>query len=162
MNLLDAAWRTVRNYKPRGAQELGPMLDKSPTTLSHEVRPPKGSTAKLGLVDAADLVVLTDDWSIVNAFMEHVGGIAFRLPQVDHLDDETGQRMAHVAKEFAELMAEVAVSAADGVITPNEMDRINKAWAELVAEGQHMLAFFANRQPQGRTSRKPAHAGRGA
>lgn len=147
MNLLDAAWRTVRNYK-RGAQELGPMLNKSPTTLSHEVRPPAGSTAKLGLVDAADLVVLTDDWAIVNAFMEHVGGIAFRLPQLDEPDGETGHRMAQVAKEFAELMAEVATSAADGVITPNEMTRMTGAWSELLAEGQRMLAYFESKQPK--------------
>ena len=147
MNLLDAAWRTVRNYKPRGAQDLAPLLNKAPTTLSHEVRPPAGSSAKLGLVDAADLVVLTDDWSIVNAFMEHVGGIAFRLPQLDEPDNETGHRMAQVAKEFAELMAEVATSAADGVITPNEMQRMNGAWSELMAEGQRMLAYFDSKQP---------------
>lgn len=146
MDLLDAAALTVRNY-PGGVDAIAARLGKKPGTLRHEVRPPKGATAKLGLLDAIDMVEMSDDWTIINAIMARAGGIALRLPQTGEIDSLTGQRMARVAKEFADLMAEVADCAADGRITPNEFKRINAEWAELVAEGQRLLAFLQQLQP---------------
>lgn len=147
MNVLDAAYITVRDY-PGGAPALAPRMGKNPTTLSHEVNPPATSSAKFGLVDAVTAIKMSDNWAIVNAIMAEIGGIAFRLPQAAEPDSETGKRMALVAKDFALLMAEVAASTADGVIKPNEYKRMVKAWTELVDEGQRMLAYFEHQVPE--------------
>lgn len=148
MNVLDAAYLTVRDY-PGGAPALAPRMGKNATTLSHEVNPPAGSKAKFGLVDAVTAIKMSDNWAIVNAMMAEIGGIAFRLPHASEPDSEAGQRMALVAQDFALLMAEVAASTADGVIKPNEYARIAKAWSELVSEGQRMLAYFEHQVPEG-------------
>jgi hypothetical protein len=56
---LDAAYHVVHDYEPDGAASLAPRLGKSSTQLCHEVKPPPGNMAKLGLVDAVKISDLT-------------------------------------------------------------------------------------------------------
>jgi hypothetical protein len=72
MNILDAAYHTVHDY-PGGASALAPRLGKSHATLSHEVRPPANSQAKLGLRDAQRIMALTGDYRILQAQAAELG-----------------------------------------------------------------------------------------
>lgn len=139
MDVLDAAYRTVHGY-PGGAVSLAPRLGKRPATLSHEVRVPVGSTAKLGLLDAITIMEFANDMSIMHAMAARMGGMFISLRSELDQEGDAGTRVGRVAQEFAELMAEVLADTADGVITSNELRRIQAAWGELMAEGQKMLA----------------------
>lgn len=139
MDVLDAAYRTVHGY-PGGAVSLAPRMGKRPATLSHEVRTPVGSTAKLGLLDAITIMEFSGDLAIMHAMASRMGGMFIPLKASADADGDVSNRVGRVAQEFAELMAEVLGNAADGVITANELRRIQACWGELMAEGQHMLA----------------------
>jgi hypothetical protein len=148
MDVLDAAYRTVHGY-PGGAVSLAPRMGKSPTTLCHEVRPPTGSSAKFGLLDAIAAIEFSQDYSIWHAGSARFGGMFIKLDVPIDPSTNYGQRMSLVAKEFGELMAEVSVSTADGAISTNELRRIESAWGELMGQGQNMLAFFKAQHDEG-------------
>jgi hypothetical protein len=142
MNVLDAAYNTVHDY-PGGAVELAGRLGKrSGSTLSHEVCPPEGSSAKFGLLDAVKVMEMTKDHRIMHAMATRLGGMFVPLSGLDMESPDT-VHLAQVAREFAEVMAEVAPAMADGVITDNELARIEREWGELQRVGGQMLAHFA-------------------
>lgn len=147
-SVLDAAYRLVRAY-PGGAASLAPRIGKSPSTLSHEVRPPEGSTAKLGLQTAVDATVLSGDLSILNAFAAEVGAIVMPLPNHLDADADVAQQTAKLAKEFAELMTEVSTSTADRRISDNEVRRLQSVWGELVQAGQQLLGTLQRANQDG-------------
>lgn len=143
MNVLDAAYHTVHDY-PGGAEALAVRLgNKRGTSLSHEVRPPVGSTAKLGLITAVEIMELSSDYRILNAICARLNcAPPVPLPSLEMCDGTATRHVASVAKEFGELMADVARDASDGVITDNELARIGKSFGELVAAGQQLLALL--------------------
>lgn len=147
MNVLDAAARTVRDY-PGGSLSLAPRLGKRPGTLSHEVNPPEGGSAKLGLLDAIDIIKMSRDYRIIHATCAELGGMFIKLPVIDDAQGDPGSRMAAVAKEFADLMGEVCTSSADGEISDNDIKRIEREWAELMAAGQVLLAYLQARNEE--------------
>lgn len=136
--VLDAAHQMVQAY-PGGAESLGPRIGKNPTTLRHEVN--RTGAAKLGLVDAVSMSVMSGDPRILNAFNAECGYVAFRLPSVEGVCDESTIRsVSELAREFGELMGTVTQAAADGRITGNELHQVQGAWSELVAAGQAMVS----------------------
>lgn len=136
--VLDAAHQMVQAY-PGGAESLGPRIGKNPTTLRHEVN--RTGAAKLGLVDAVSMSVMSGDPRILNAFNAECGYVAFRLPALDGACDESTMRsVSELAREFGELMSTVTQAAADGRITGNELNQVQTAWGELVAAGQAMVS----------------------
>lgn len=141
MDVLDAAYRLVRAY-PGGAASLGPRIGKSPTTLSHEVRPPQGSTAKLGLETAYDISTLSGDREILNAFAAGMNCMVIPLPGALDPDTDVAQQTAQLAREFAELMTDISLSTADRRISDNEMAQIKSTWGDLVQAGQALISTF--------------------
>lgn len=141
MSILDAAYNTVHDYQG-GARKLAERMGKSPTSLCHEVNPPDGSTAKFGLLDAAKVMDLTGDHRIMHALAQRLGGMFLPLSGMD-LESSDAMHLAEVAREFGELMAVVASSTVDGVITDNELDRIQREWGELQRVGAQMVGHFA-------------------
>lgn len=140
MDLLLAAYHTVHDYRG-GASTLGTLLGKAGGTLSHEVCPPEGSKAKLGLLDAAKIVEISRDQRIAHAFAARCGGMFVPLAGLD-VDAPDMAQIAEVAREFADVMAEAAKGLADGTVTDNELGRIEREWGELVQRGGQMLAHF--------------------
>lgn len=130
MQLLDAAYHTVHDY-PGGAPSLAPRMGKSPHTLNHEVT--GNGSAKLGLVDAAKACQLTHDYRILYAFAEACAHVCIPMP-VDSAVDAQGvlHQLAQTSREFSELCAEVCGSAADGRITDNELERIDRERMDLM------------------------------
>lgn len=155
----DAAFRLVRGY-PGGAVSLAPRLGKAHATLSHEVAGHPGY--KLGVDDAVAMSALSGDMSILNAFAAELGCLVLPvvLPPLEP-GDEVMTRLGAAAREFGEFVATVASDAADGVISANEIKRIEREWGELVAAGQslvaHLRAVHEGQCPDGR----PRSAGGG-
>lgn len=148
MNIDDAAYHTVHDY-PGGASALAPRLGKSSTTLCHEVRPPVGSAAKLGLKDAQKMMALSGDHRILHAQAAELGHFMVPLPA---LADSNGSadELAQLAREFGDVCTAVAAAMADGKVSDNELRGLERQWGELVAAGQHMLQHFAQLNAAGK------------
>lgn len=150
MNIDDAAYHTVHDY-PGGAAALAPRLGKSSTSLSHEVRPPAGNMAKLGLRDAQRIMALTGDYRMLHAQAAELGQFVLPLPQVAQSDGSM-QHLAELAREFGDVVSTIGSVLADGRVTDNEMRGLERQWGELVAAGQHMLEHFAKVNAAGKPS----------
>lgn len=143
-SVIDAAYQLVRAY-PGGSASLAPRLGKSSTTLSHEVT--KTGSAKFGLEDAVAATVLSNDLRILNAFAAEAGCMVLRLPSIDEVgDDSTMRDVAALAREFGDLVSEVTGAAADGQIALNELHKVQREWARMVAAGQQLLVHLQERQ----------------
>ena len=139
MNPMMAAFRLVRDY-PGGAVALAPLLGKSAATLSHEVAP-NYPTAKLGLNDAVLLTQYTGDLRILQAFATECHAMVVPLPaEVPGVEGIAGHT-ASTAREFADLMATLATDLADGDVSSNDLQRIEREAGELVAAVQAMLTL---------------------
>lgn len=136
MNVLDAAYNVVHD-QPGGASPLSVRLGKGQHVLGAELA--GRGTAKLGLVDSVKITQMTGDLRILFAFAEECGQLCVPLPQVVEVEaDDVLRALAEASHEFAELCGEVCKSMADGQISDNELDRIERERSELMA-GLHCL-----------------------
>lgn len=146
MSLRDAAFNTVHDY-PGGAVSLAPRVGKTPSSLSHEVT--ATGTAKLGLLDAEKIVILTGDLRILSAFATSCGQMLVPLPPATALfDDDCMLRLADTAREFGELCKEVGSDLVDGKISDNELKRINKESSELIASLHALVLSLSQRNAE--------------
>lgn len=160
MNLLDAAYNVVHDYKG-GAASLAPRLGKGSTYLSAEVS--ATGTAKLGLVDAEKITHLTGDLRILVAFATNAGQMLVPLPQPGALvQDDCMLRLADSAKEFGELCSEVASDLSDGDINDNELARIDRECGQLIASVHALRESLAVRNETGKAKRASRPACRAA
>lgn len=146
MSLRDAAFNTVHDY-PGGSVSLAPRLGKSPTSLSHELT--GTGTAKLGLLDAEKIILLTGDLRILEAMATDCGQMLVPLPAATILmDDDCMLRLADTAREFGELCKEVGGDLADGKISDNELKRFEKERSELIASLHALSESLARRNAE--------------
>ena len=132
----EAAFHTVHDYPHGGARALSLRMGLCAGALSHQV---KGvGFAKLGLLDAAKLVALTDDARILHAFAEVTGHVVLPLPDVAD-GVATAQRVGQLASEFAAVVSGTMHALEDGRVTLNELAQVHKAWGQLVAVGSLMM-----------------------
>lgn len=151
MNVNTAAFNLVHDY-PGGAEALAPQLKKSPTTLNHEVDPNYAS-AKFGLVDAVKATILTGDRQVLNAFAADCNCMVVPLPQcADGIDDDTFKGVTALAREFAELVGQVSDATADDVVSDNELKRVEREAAELMAAVQLVLVSLRKRNEASKPS----------
>lgn len=141
MNVLDAAYHTVHDYAG-GSASLAPRLGKNPGTLSHEVKPPKDSTAKLGLIDAIKIMAMTGDHRMLHATAAELGHLCVPMPTAEQVGETSAEHLSRIAREFADVLGEVSTAMGDGRVSDNELRRIERQWSELVAAGQLMLRHF--------------------
>jgi hypothetical protein len=136
--LRDHAYNLARAY-PGGAKALALRMEMNPTTLSHELRG-QGS-AKLGLEDAAALTALSGDLRILEAWNAEHGLVVIRVPHLDSKPaGECMDKLSNTAKEFSELVTEVARDLGDGRLSDNEMADIERQAADLLAATHALLA----------------------
>lgn len=154
MSVLDALYNTVHDFDG-GAEALAPRIGKRGTSLCHEVRPPTGSTAKAGLVDALKIMEISRDFRTLHVMNAQLGFMALQLPRLDAAHEDTMGHLAHVAKEFSDVLQVVAVGAADRVITDSELADLHRQWGELMAAGQALLSNFAAKNAEGKAVRCP-------
>ena len=148
--ILDAAYHVVHDY-PGGSVSLAPRLNKSPTTLSHEVT--ATGTAKLGLLDAVKITAFSGDLRILQAWAVEAGQMLVALPVMADQSDECLAMVSSTAKEFSDLLAAAAEGLADGVVSDNEVDRIEREAAELFSAVHALLKAMRDRNQAG----KPPH-----
>ncbi|MFN7881804.1 MAG: phage regulatory CII family protein [bacterium] len=147
MSLLDAAYDVVHEY-PGGAAAMAARLNKSPTTLCHELT--RTGTAKLGLLDAKKISDFTGDLRILQAWAVEAGQMLVPLPSLDAGSDECLARLSGAAKEFSDLVAEVSTSVADGRVSDNELGCIQREAAELFARVHSLLLAVEQRNHAGK------------
>lgn len=132
MNILDAAYNLVHDY-PGGAPSLGPRMGKNPNTLNHEVA--GDGTAKFGLVDAVKASCLARDYRILQAFAEECEHMCIPLPSnPDQATSSVLNALGQSSQQFAEMCAEVCSGMADGLLSDNEFDRIERARSALLTQ----------------------------
>jgi hypothetical protein len=137
MTLRDQAYNLARAY-PGGAEALALRMKKNPTTLSHELR--GQGTAKLGLEDAAAMTDLSGDLRILEAWNANMGLLVIRMPEPR--DGPAGScldKLSQTAREFSELVAEVAGDLGDGKLNDNELQRIEREAADVLAAVHALL-----------------------
>jgi hypothetical protein len=150
MSLRDAAFNTVHDY-PGGSVSLAPRLGKSATSLSHELT--GTGTAKLGLLDAEKIILLTGDLRILEAMAIDCGQMLVPLPSATMLmDDDCMLRLADTAREFGELCKEVGSDLVDGKISDNELRRIDRECGELVSSLHALRESLARRNVESKPS----------
>ena len=148
MSLRDAAFNVVHDY-PGGSVSLAPRLGKSHASLSHELT--ATGTAKLGLLDAEKITILTGDLRILEAFATDCGQMLVPLPDATVLmGDDCMLRLADTAREFGDLCKEVGGDLVDGKISDNELRRIDKECGELIASLHALRESLARRNADGK------------
>jgi hypothetical protein len=136
--LRDQALNLARAY-PGGAAALALRMSKNPTTLNHELV--GQGTAKLGLEDTATITALSGDLRVLEAWNAEHGLIVIRMPQIP-----TGpvggclDKLSATAREFSELVTEVAADLGDNRLNDNELHRIEREGADLLAAVHQLLA----------------------
>lgn len=145
LSVSDAALHTVHGY-PGGATSLAPRLlpPKSATTLSHEVKPPEGGSAKLGLETAMQLMDLTGNTLIAQAVAARAGGMFVPMPSATVCNSEVFPALSRLAKEFGDVVAKVTDVAADGSISDNDLKEVVKEAGELMGALQGALQVLTD------------------
>jgi hypothetical protein len=135
--LVDHAFQLARAY-PGGAGALALRMSKNATTLNHELVG-RGS-AKLGLEDAAAMTALSGDLRVLEAWNAEHNLLVIRMPLLpDGVATDCLDKLSRTAMEFSEMVQEVAQDLGDGRISDNELKRIEKEGAELLASVHQLL-----------------------
>jgi hypothetical protein len=148
MHLRDVAFNVVHDY-PGGAPSLAPRIGKSSSTLAHELN--GTGIAKLGLMDAEKITQLAGDLRILEAFAMNCGQMIIPLPDalVMGQNEDCMLRLADTAREFGDLCKEVAGDLADGEISDNELDRIDRECGQLISSLHALRESLARRNAAG-------------
>lgn len=155
MDVMTAAFGLVNDY-PGGAVALAHVVGKNPATLSHEVNP-NYPAAKFGLADAAKLSAFTDDRRIAAALASQVGCMLLPLPDV-RMDCTSFGAVARLAQEFSDLVQVVSTTVEDGKVSPNELDRVQREAAQLVAAVEATVGHLSALLQQARYRVEAANA----
>lgn len=159
MNILDATRLQVRSY-PGGLDAIAPRLNKAPSTLEKEMIGASGY--KLGAQDAADISSFCAQLQTADALLyptavcalSHV--ILFPLPVLPSLPvSECMLAVARASNEAHELITEACAALADNKVSDNELKKVDRAIAELVASAQTMRRAFAELNHAGKPKGRP-------
>ncbi len=126
--------------KRTSAKQIAAELNLSLSLIYKWAEPPEddsGSGASSPLDRVGQLIRVTGDARIAQWVCERTNGFFIRNPQ----DLPAGQALIpmtnDIVKEFADMLATIATSAADNTITKDEAKKIRARWEELktVTEG---------------------------
>lgn len=140
MNPIQDAFRnTIDDHG--GAKTMASRVDMNHWSLSHQAT--ESGTARAGLLVAQKVMRATGDLRIINAMAEDLGCIVSPMPAalLAH-DDDAMRRLAQLAKEFADVVQAVTLTASDGEVCDNEMATLEREWSEMVAVGQGVMAML--------------------
>lgn len=150
-SVLDAAFNMVHDY-PGGAVALAPRIGKVSATLSHELKG-QGS-AKLGLVDAVKLSMLTDSTAVAQAFAQAVGGVFVPgASAAAGLAEGDLEAVARTMREVSEAVAVFCEAMGDGRVTENELKLLEGE----VLQGVGCLTALGARARAAHEAGRPGH-----
>jgi hypothetical protein len=157
--LVDQLDRLCKRY-PGGIAVMAVRLGKREGTLRAELKPPVGSTAKLGFDEAVEImrncrqVGMPDALAPLDLLEAEFGRQAIALPTTAQLGDVDLVRHTHkLTREFSDVLMVVATAGADQVITDNELREAESQFGELIAAGHQVL----ERMRAMNAEAKPAH-----
>lgn len=126
------------NNKNRSLPEIAAWLNKPESTIRKEIDP-HAAGAKMGAFDVAEATYYTRDWVYLNAFAAECHAVVYPMPSAEIDRATIHHKLASMAKEFGELVAQVAKSIADDDVSANELTRCHREAAELIAAVQATL-----------------------
>lgn len=125
MNHLDAFHHTVHNY-PGGPEALAPRLGMSAQVLRNKANV-NSTTNKPTLDEAARVMTLADDFSILHAMAEANGFVLTKLDDQPASDMAVLENVTNIWQRMGDLAAEVQKTLADGRVEPHEVDACGAA-----------------------------------
>ena len=149
MSVTDAALNVAEDFAG-GASALARAIDKNHWTFLHELK--GAGAAKLGLATAVKMTRRTDDLRILQAFAAECGQMCVPLPDaLEHSSDECMMAVSAMVRESSDVCQEICKSLGDdGVITDNELARIQRECGELVAAVNRLLSAATARNSKNR------------
>jgi hypothetical protein len=102
------------------------------------------------LLDAAKITHLTGDLRILQVFAGNCGQMLVPLPATNASSDDCMVLLANMAAEFGELVTEVSLDLADGSISDNDLERIDRESGDLISAVHAMRVALAARNLAGR------------
>ena len=141
MNILDAAYNTVHDYKG-GANALAQRMGiKSPAVLNSKVNP-NTDTHHLTLLEASKLMTLTNDYRILQSLNAVHGKVAIDLPDIPENRDTAltdlvlsfGMKGGNVYTLFKEMMADGRITRGEAIDMSKVIHRLHEILAELDAQ----------------------------
>lgn len=125
MNHLDAFHHTVHSA-PGGPEALAPRLGMSAQVLRNKANP--NSTAnKPTLDEAARVMGITGDFSILHALAEQHGFVLTKLEDQPASDMDVLENVTNIWQRLGDLASEVQKTLADGRVEPHEVDACGAA-----------------------------------
>jgi hypothetical protein len=136
MDVAKAAFNVVHDCEG-GSGAVAALLGKVRGTIDHEVNPPKGSTAKFGLLDAAKVTKWSRDFRILYAFAEECDHLCIPAPRgTDDFDGSTEKvltKASTLSREIARTFEEMSTALADGNVSPVELEKFEHEALDVVA-----------------------------
>lgn len=128
MKTLQAAWATVHEFA-EGTEVLAREIGiKSKQVLINKVGTNPNKAHHLTLSEAERIIKFTGDVRIIHALAEEMGGIYVPSPaNGDARSTAVISDISNMSQEFGLLIREVAKDIEDGVITSNELKKIESA-----------------------------------
>jgi regulatory protein CII len=140
LRLLNKAMHELVHKYPQGAANLAPKINKSATSLCHEVNP-NSETHKLGLLDAVRLLKLTDTSMLLQNICQVLGYTLVPVRKFEGCSDiEVLTMYAQWHKELGDVSQEVSAAFADGKLTAKEYSKILKEGLEAGAAFHSFLS----------------------
>lgn len=143
MNITAALYRAAHGYQG-GMAKLAQFVGCSEHGLQHKVSPsyPGAHCSPDELVTICEV---TQDLAPLQAMAMRLGQLVIPMPSAAGVEGDVAVKLAATCQSFGELIAEYSASLADGRVNQNELHRIEREGAELIAD-VHALLAHANTQ----------------
>lgn len=139
-SILTSAHVLVHEY-PGKAPALAPKVNKTSASLSNEVNYRTGGNAKLGVLDAVELMLHTENFDLLMDINMACGFSAFKLGDFSGIcDAELLNFYGQWHGEIGDVAREVSKALEDNVITQDEFLRIRREGIEQI---HAFLGFLA-------------------
>ncbi|ENV98124.1 phage regulatory CII family protein [Acinetobacter bereziniae] len=138
MNILDAAYHTVRQFKG-GASALATRMGvRSVAVLNSKVNP-NTETHHLTLMEASAMMAITGDYRILQALCAEHGKVAIKLPDIPECRDteltdlvlSIGMGGGDVCALFKEMMADGRITRGEAIDMSKVIQLLHTVLAEL-------------------------------
>jgi hypothetical protein len=120
-----------------GVPAMAQFLGKARGTLDHELKPPRESFYKLGLVDALKITKRSGDHRILYAFAEECDHICLPAPRslldVDASTEKVLTRASRLSQAIAASFQELNAALADGKVSAGELARYEADAIDVIA-----------------------------
>lgn len=154
--------------KKTSAKQIAADMGLSLSLIYKWAEPPEddsGSGASSPLDRVGQLIRITKDVRVAQWVCEQAGGFFIRNPQQIPATQQLIPATNDIVQEFADMLATIAASSADNVITKDEASNIRRRWEELktvtegfvtAAERGTFLAPAVELKPEQKSEAKPS------